>query len=126
MVLCWIDTKLAQLSVARIQLPLAELFDRSLELAVPLASRGTGQLEQPYRGTHQSFLVAHVIAEPRIILLDEGDQIVRTRPRPEATDNPPHKCASWVKKALRSPWALEGPVADHKAECSSVDYRGRL
>jgi hypothetical protein len=65
---------------------------------VPLASRGTGQLEQPDRGTHQSFLGAHVIAEPRIILLDEGDQIVRTRPRPEATDNPPHKCASWVKK----------------------------
>jgi hypothetical protein len=41
-VLCWIDTKLAQLSVARIELPLAELFDRPLELAVPLASRGTG------------------------------------------------------------------------------------
>jgi hypothetical protein len=32
------------------------------------------------------------------MLLDEGDQIVRTRPRPEATDSPPHKCASWVKK----------------------------
>lgn len=80
------------------QLPLAELFDRPLELAVPLASRGTGQLEQPDRGTHQFFFVAHVIAEPRIILLDEGDQIVRTRPPPEATDNPPHKCASRVKK----------------------------
>jgi hypothetical protein len=80
MVLCWIDTKPAQLSVAHIQLPLAELFDRPLELAVSLASRGTGQLEQPDRGTHQFFLVAHVIADPRIILLDEGDQIVRTRP----------------------------------------------
>jgi len=49
---------------------------------------------------------------------------VRTRPPTEVTDNPPHKCASWVKKALRSPWALECPVSDHKAECSSVDYRG--
>jgi hypothetical protein len=58
MVLCWTDTKLAQLSVARIQLPLAELFDRPREVAVPLASRGTGQLEQPDRGTHQFFLVA--------------------------------------------------------------------
>jgi hypothetical protein len=37
-------------------------------------------------------------ARHRIILFDEGDQIVRTRPRPEATDNPPHKCASPVKR----------------------------
>jgi hypothetical protein len=58
------DTKLARLSVACIQLPLAELLDRPPELAVPLASRGTGQLERPDRGRHQFFLVAHVIAEP--------------------------------------------------------------
>jgi hypothetical protein len=31
------------------------------ELAAPLASRATGRLEPPDRGTHQSFLVAHVI-----------------------------------------------------------------
>jgi hypothetical protein len=63
-VFCWIDTKLAQLRRAHIQLPLAELLDRSLELMVSLASRGTGQHEQSDRGTLQFFLVAHVITEP--------------------------------------------------------------
>ena len=72
-VFCWVDTKLAQLRGAHIQLSAAEL------LTGAGGAFGPGQLEQPDRGTHKFFLVAHVIAEPRL-LLDEGDQIVRTRP----------------------------------------------
>jgi hypothetical protein len=87
---------------------------------VPLASRGTRQLEQPDRGTHQFFLVAHIIAEPRIILPQCGRS-----DREDVPADPKRRIIGRTNvhrgsKGLRCPWALECPVSDRRAESSPL------